>query len=151
MVKHFVSLIHNKDQMAKKKSISESDLMSMYMDYVLEHHEAPQSVYKFAKSNNFEEAKFYEFYGTFKALEDSIFKAFYENALSVLEKNEDYLNFDARNQLLSFYYTFFEILTANRSYVLLALKEHKDQLKSLTSLAELKKQFTNYIGQFPSF
>jgi len=120
--------------------------MSMYMDYVLEHHEAPQSVYKFAKSNNFEEAKFYEFYGTFKALEDSIFKAFYENALSVLEKNEDYLNFDARNQLLSFYYTFFEILTANRSYVLLALKEHKDQLKSLTSLAELKKQFTNYIG-----
>ena len=32
------------------------------------------------------------------------------------ESIDEYLNFDARNKLLSFYYTFFEILTANRSY-----------------------------------
>jgi len=132
--------------MAKKKSIDASTLISMYMDYVLEHNHPPKSVYAFAKLNNFEESKFYEFYGTFEALEQEIFRAFYENTISVLEQNEDYLNFDARNKLLSFYYTFFEILTANRSYVLYALKEHKEHLKLLKSLTVLKKHFSNYIA-----
>jgi len=132
--------------MAKKKSISSNDLLEMYMDYVLEHNQQPKSVYAFAKQCNFEESKFYEFYGTFDALEQSIFKAFYDNAVSVLEKNEDYLNFDARNKLLSFYYTFFEILTANRSYVLYALKEHKERLKVLKTLSELKKHFSHYVA-----
>jgi hypothetical protein len=132
--------------MAKKKSISGDDLLGMYMDYVLEHNQQPKSVYAFAKQYNFDESKFYEFYGTFDALEQHIFKAFYDNTISVLEKNEDYLNFDARNKLLSFYYTFFEILTANRSYVLYALKEHKEKLKVLKTLSELKKHFSHYVA-----
>jgi hypothetical protein len=132
--------------MAKKKSITAQDLISMYMDHVLEHNHPPKSVYSFAKTNNFEESKFYEFYGTFAALEDDIFKAFYENTINVLEKNEEYLSFDARNKLLSFYYTFFEILTANRSYVLYALHDHKDRLKSARALNNLKKYFSNYIA-----
>ena len=131
--------------MAKKKSITSADLISMYMDYVLEHSNQPKSVYAFAKLNNFDEGKFYEHFGSFNALETEIFKAFYDHTIAVLEKNDEYLNFDARNKLLSFYYTFFEILTANRSYVLYALDDHKDRLKSLKSLGALKKQFSNYI------
>ena len=118
----------------------------MYMDYVLEHNHQPKSVYAFAKTNNFEEPKFYEFFGSFDALERNIFKAFFDNTIAVLDKNEDYQNFDARNKLLSFYYTFFEVLTANRSYVLYALKEHKEHLKLLKTLSVLKKHFSNYIG-----
>jgi hypothetical protein len=132
--------------MAKKKSINASDLITMYMDYVLEHNQQPKTVYAFAKLNNFEESKFYEFFGSFDALEQDIFKAFYNNAVSVLEKNDDYQSFDARNKLLSFYYTFFEILTANRSYVLYALSDHKEHLKLLKSLTGLKEQFSNYIS-----
>ncbi|WP_439151776.1 TetR family transcriptional regulator C-terminal domain-containing protein [Winogradskyella sp.] len=131
--------------MAKKKSITESNIIEFYMDYVLTHNEQPKSVYAFAKHNKFEEQKFYEFFGTFDALEQSIFKVFFENAHSVLEKSEDYTHFDARNKLLSFYYTFFEILTANRSYVVHALEHNKNQLKSLKTLAKLKQQFSNYI------
>ena len=132
--------------MAKKKSIKSTDLISMYMDYVLDHSKQPKSVYAFAKYNNFDEGKFYEHFGTFDALEVEIFKAFYDHTITVLEKNEEYLSFDARNKLLSFYYTFFEVLTANRSYVLYALNEHKDRLKSLKSLRVLKGQFSNYIS-----
>lgn len=132
--------------MAKKKNITETDIISFYMDYVLEHNENPKSVYAFAKANNFEESIFYNFYGNFEAIEAHVFKAFFDNTLAVLHKSEDYLNFDARNKLLSFYFTFFENLTANRSYVVYALNQHKNQLKNLKVLTGLKKSFANYIS-----
>ncbi|MBC8770032.1 TetR/AcrR family transcriptional regulator [Arenibacter sp. BSSL-BM3] len=131
--------------MAKKKTLSENDIISSYMDFVLEHNENPKSVYAFAKANNFEESKFYQFFGSFEAIDKRVFKAFFDNTLSVLEKSEDYKSFDARNKLLSFYFTFFENLTANRSYVVHALDRHKNGLKSLTLLSELKQSFTSYI------
>lgn len=131
--------------MAKKKSIKEADIIAFYMDYVLSHGEQPKTVYAFAKENNFEEQKFYEFFGSFDALEQSVFRIFFDNAHEVLEKSEEYLNFDPRNKLLSFYFTFFEILTANRSYVIHALEENKNQLKTLKTLSKLKQRFSNYI------
>jgi hypothetical protein len=133
--------------MAKKKSISQSDFIGFYMDYVLMHDHKPKSVYAFAKDNNFDESKFYEFFGSFEVLEQSIFKVFFDNTHAALEKSEEYQSFDARNKLLSFYYTFFENLTANRSYVVHALDSHKNSMKSLKLLSHLKKSFTNYIEQ----
>lgn len=131
--------------MAKKRNITENNLIDFYMDYVLEHGREPHSVYKFAKDNNFEEALFYNHFGTFKALEQKIFTAFFHNALNLLAQNEDYQNFDARNKLLSFYYTFFEILTANRSYVMYALNKDNVPLNASKGLAKLKTEFSNYV------
>tara|TARA_R110001632_G_scaffold63318_2_gene151416 strand:- start:73603 stop:74259 length:657 start_codon:yes stop_codon:yes gene_type:complete len=131
--------------MAKKKNITENDIISWYMEYVLDHNKQPSSVYSFAKECNFEEALFYKYYGSFEAVEKGIFNAFFNNTLILLEKSEDYDSFDARNKLLSFYYTFFENLTANRSYVVYALEGNKNQLKSLQALTELKKSFSGYI------
>lgn len=131
--------------MAKKKSIKHSDIISYYMDYVLEHDAQPTSVHSFAKANNFKEAVFYTHFGNFDALEQSIFKAFFDNTQAVLEKSNDYKSFDARHKLLSFYYTFFETLTANRSYVTYALKNHSNSLKTLKLLSKLKISFTHYI------
>ncbi|WP_204345704.1 TetR family transcriptional regulator C-terminal domain-containing protein [Psychroserpens algicola] len=133
--------------MAKKKTISNTDIITFYMDYVLEHNTQPKTVYAFAKANHFEEQKFYEHFGSFEAIEKHIFYAFFHNTISILEKSEDYTNFDARNKLLSFYFTFFENLTANRSYVKHALERHKHSLKGLTLLSQLKQAFTNYIAQ----
>jgi hypothetical protein len=131
--------------MAKKKTFKESDIIEFYMDYVLTHNHNPKSVYAFAKENGFEEQKFYEFFGSFESLEKSIFKSFFDNTHRILEKSEDYLTFDAKNKLLSFYYTFFEILTANRSYVVHVLEGNHNSIKSLQTLAHLKKRFANYI------
>lgn len=132
--------------MAKKKNIKQADLMSMYMDYVLTHNQQPKSVYAFSKDNNFEEQKFYEHFNSFEALESIIFKAFFDNTHNVLQKSEDYQSFDARNKLLSFYFTFFEVLTANRSYVIYALEKEKSKLKALKTLSSLKSNFTNYVS-----
>jgi hypothetical protein len=131
--------------MAKKKSLSQSDIIAFYMDHVLTHNERPKSVYAFTKANNFEENNFYVFFGSFDKLEQSVFKLFFENTHVTLEKSEDYQSFDARSKLLSFYYTFFENLTANRSYVVHALDGHKNSMKSLKLLSNLKKSFSNYI------
>lgn len=131
--------------MAKKKHITDQDLISFYMDYVLEHNEQPKSVYAFSKLNNFDESKFYEHFGTFESLEKGVFKTLFTNTLAVLDSNEDYKKFDAKDKLLSFYFTFFENLTANRSYVVYALNKHKNSLKSLSILSELKTGFCNYI------
>lgn len=133
--------------MAKKKTISESDIISFYMDYVLEHNDHPKSVYAFAKSNNFEEALFYNHFGSFEAIEKQVFKAFFENTIRVLDKNDEYNAYDTRNKLLAFYFTFFENLTANRSYVVYALSKHKNSLKNLAVLSELKRHFSKYIDQ----
>ena len=131
--------------MAKKKSISQTDLTRFYMDYVLLHDHKPKSVYAFAKDNNFDESKFYEFFSSFEGLEQSIFKVFFDNTYNALEKSEDYQNFDPQNKLLSFYFTFFENLTANRSYIVHALKGNKNDMKSLRVLSQVKKSFNNYI------
>ena len=115
------------------------------MDYVLNHNKNPSSVYSFAKENNFEESLFYTYYGSFEAIERGVFKAFFNNTITLLNNSEDYAEFDSRNKLLSFYYTFFENLTTNRSYVVHAIAGNKNQLKSMTALTELKKSFSEYI------
>tara|TARA_R110002012_G_scaffold242788_1_gene417225 strand:- start:50679 stop:51323 length:645 start_codon:yes stop_codon:yes gene_type:complete len=129
--------------MAKKKNITQDKLISFYMDHVLMHNHAPKTVYAFAKENNFDETEFYKNFASFKALEKSIFKVFFDNTMHILEKSDEYQHFDARNKLLSFYFTFFENLTANRSYVVYALEDKG--LKSLSTLSELRHAFKKFI------
>ncbi|WP_299061997.1 TetR family transcriptional regulator C-terminal domain-containing protein [uncultured Polaribacter sp.] len=131
--------------MARKKNITKDNIISWYMEYVLENNHQPKSVFSFAKENNFEEADFYKFYGSFEAIEDAVFSEFFHHTIKVLAKSEDYENYDARNKLLSFYFTFFEILTANRSYVVYALDSSKKDLKKLKSLKHLRANYTKYV------
>ena len=72
--------------MPKKKNITKNNLLSWYMDFVLEHSHQPKSVFSFAKENNFEEAEFYKYYGSFEAIENSIFSEFFQKAM-ILETN----------------------------------------------------------------
>lgn len=131
--------------MAKKKNITKDDLIGIYMDYVLENNQEPKSVYKFCKDHNIEEASFYKSFASFAAIKEQIFAAFFEKTLTMLRKSEEYESFDARNKLLSFYYTFFELLTANRSYVVYALDSRENKLEGIKSLKGLRKHFKNYI------
>ena len=133
--------------MAKKIPLTQNKLVQFYMDYVLEHNHAPRSIYTFAKSNGFEEADFYQFFANFEVLESAIFSLFFTNTLETLESSKDYPTYDSRNQLLSFYFTFFENLTANRSYVVYALNESSNQLENLKKLKGLRSKFLNYIDQ----
>jgi len=133
--------------MAKKKLFTQKKIIELYMDYVLQHNHAPKSIYLFSKINGFEEADFYEIFGNFESLEKAVFTQFFINTKETLESSKDYLTYDSRNQLLSFYFTFFEFLTANRSYVIFALSEGKNQLENLKKLKGLRYEFLNFIDQ----
>jgi len=51
-----------------------------------------------------------------------------------------------KSKMLSFYFTFFEMLSANRSYVVMSLKEHQNQLKNLMQLSSLRTEFKHYVS-----
>lgn len=129
--------------MENKKTREE--ILSAYMNHLLEKGSRPASVYAFARDLEIDEGEFYKHFGSFEALEKAVFKAFFDQSMQLLEHNKEYNDFDAKNKVIAFYYTFFEVLKANRSYVLLALNDQKDKLKVLASLAELKKAFAEYI------
>jgi len=131
----------------KNKIITKDDIVSKYMNEVLEKGEKPKSVYLFAKHNHFTEAEFYTFFGTLESLEKEIFRLFFENSVNLLHQHEDYPQYDMKNKMLSFYFTFFEILTANRSYVLQSLKRDRNPLKNLVQLTTLREAFKNYVSE----
>ena len=131
--------------MARKKKISKQDIFSFYMDFYLENGEAPKSVYQLSKAYNFDESHFYQFFGNLSGIEKSIFKSFFEQTIDLLDKSEEYATFDSRNKLLSLYYTFFEILTANRSFVLNVLERDKTSPRFLKTVSYFKPEFLEYI------
>ncbi|MFV8336075.1 TetR family transcriptional regulator C-terminal domain-containing protein [Flavobacterium sp. RSP29] len=133
--------------MATKKSIiTKEKIVSMYMIYTLENNDKPKSVYNFTKLNNFSETEFYNYFGTMESLEKEIFKMFLEKTVELLQKDENYETYNMKSKMLSFYFTFFELLSANRSYVTLSLKEPHNKLQNLMQLSSLKNSFKNYIA-----
>lgn len=131
----------------KKTTLSKDKIVSMYMDYVLEHYEKPKSVFQFSKLNNITEKEFYNFFGTIESIEKEIFTIFFEKTITLLQKDKDYESYDMRSKLLSFNFTFFELLTANRSYVLLTLKESQNQLKNLMQLSSLRTSYKEFVSE----
>lgn len=128
----------SKKSTTKTKKTTRDAIVSAYMDYVLMTETYPKSVYKFCKEHKFEEQEFYEHFASFKNLETSIWSDFYSLTITLLHKSEDYQQYANREKLLTFYYTFFEMLTANRSYVLMVLSKYEMPLKNLEQLKQLR-------------
>lgn len=131
--------------MAKQTKISKDKIISAYAKMILEEGKKPNSIYHFCQLLKIEETQFYEFFPNFEQLEESVFENFFESTLVLLNKSEDYNSYDAKTKVLSFYFTFFEQLTANRSLVLNLLTEEKNKLDNLKKLSGLRKHFKNYI------
>jgi len=131
----------------KKIKTDKESIISMYMEYTLEHSKKPQSVYLFAKVNSITEADFYKEFGTLESIDKEIFALFFSKTIDLIEKDPAFAEYETKNKLLSFYFTFFEMLTINRSYVSMTLKEHKNMLKNLSQLAILRKEFKKFITE----
>lgn len=127
--------------MAATKS---SDILSIYMDNVLENEKFPLSVYKFCKENKIEEQDFYKQYASLDTLKHQVWKVFFENTMQVLHKNSDYPSMTRKDRLLTFYFTFFEVLLLNRSYVLFALKGTESPMKAIAQLKHLRVNFKEF-------
>jgi hypothetical protein len=129
----------------KIKEISAASITEMYIHYCLEHNENPKSVYLFCKRNGTVEKEFYTYFSSIEAIEKSVFISFHKLTLELMSKSTDYDVLSFREKLLTYYYTFFEILTANRSYVVFALKGDKSRLNGLMKLKEFRSYFKSFI------
>lgn len=129
---------------AKIKEDPASIITQAYIQYILTHGKQPTSVFSFTQDIKLNEAEFYNHFGSFEGIDKHIFNSFYTNTMEVLTKSKDFQSFDARNKLLSFYYTFFEVLKANRSYAVFALKSYKT-VQAITILADLRRNFRTFL------
>lgn len=127
-----------------KTSITEEKIITWYMDSVLENGKVPESVYKFCKTNKIGEDTFYGFFGSFESIQQRIWHKFFDNTTALLNKNKDYATMSNEDKMLTFFFTFFENLTLNRSYVLFALKEHQNAFEGLAQLKGLRKSFKEF-------
>ena len=69
----------------------------------------------------------------------------FNKTIEALNNNQDYLGYDAKTKLISFYFTFFENLTTNRSIVFQILNDSKWPTNSIKKLEGLKDCFKSYI------
>lgn len=133
--------------MAKKKKVSKLDILTLYMDFVVEQECKPLDVDDFCENVNIETTTFYKYFKSLKKVEKTVFKELFNNSLEVLNESEEFISFDKKNKLLSLYYTFFENLNLNRAYVLIALKGCKNKIKSFSTFSDLKKSFIQFVDQ----
>lgn len=126
------------------KKADADKLIELFMNDVLENERFPKSVFKFAKEHRISEADFYQHFGSFEGLRKTIWEKFFDNSVNVMEKSKEYASFSNREKLLTFFYTLFEVLTANRSYVLFVLNEEHGTLKNLEQLKGLRKKIKSF-------
>lgn len=131
----------------QEEVLTQDHLIELYMDYVLENGEEPGTVYKFCKQHEITEAEFYNFFGSFEGLKMGIWKRFFEHTLRVMGNSREYSSFNNREKMLTLYYTFFEMLTANRSYVLFTLRKEEPMLKNARQLKGLRREVKNYTAE----
>lgn len=127
-----------------KNTINQHQILSFYVEDVLEQDSEPKSIYKFAKNHGFSENDFYNYFSSFEDIEKHFFVFLFEDSINLLKNSEQYSTYDARTQLLSFYFTYFEMLTANRSFVLLQLPHNSLELEKIKKLSNLKSLFIEF-------
>ena len=128
----------------KTKKVTKEAILTMYMGYVLENEKVPKSVYKFCKVNSIEESDFYLCFGSIDAIKKGIWASFFDNTVHVMLKNKEYQDLTNRDKMLTFFYTFFEVLTLNRSYVLFAMQNTGGPLKSMEQIKGLRKNIKEF-------
>lgn len=116
-------------------------IITAFMKHVAKKNKVPKSIYSFCLKNDFEEDDFYNHFTSYVNLQKEIYLDLFNHTMQTLLKEEEYDKFTAENKLLSFYFTFFENLKANRSYVVIDLKSQQD----ISKLELLKEAFDSYI------
>ena len=136
-----------KELPAAAQEITSERITELFMHYCLENNKKPESVYLFCKQNGMVEKDFYKHFSSIDAIEKSVFVSFHKLAVQLMDQSEDIALLGFRDKLLTYYYTYFEILTANRSYVILTLKEGRNRLNNLLKLKDFRTSFKAFVSQ----
>ena len=129
----------------KNTELTQEKILDLYSKYILRNNRKPLNVFTFCDDHEIAEADFYSFYANFDQLEADYLRFFMGQTISLITAEETYQQDHAKNKLLSFYYTFFEQLTLNRSLIIYLIGQDKNNLDNLKKLWSLKKEFQLFI------
>lgn len=123
---------------------SGTQIQNAYIDYVLTNNEPPKSVYNFAKKLKMTEADFYNFYASFTAIEKSIWADLTITAIAQIKVQEVWPQYSSREKMLSFFYSYIELLKSRRSFVIYSLKQHGRKISTPDVLTDARPIFENF-------
>lgn len=118
-----------------------------YIDYVLTHDERPKSVYSFTKKLKLTEADFYVFYASFDSIEKNIWFELTSETIAKIQQQELWNQYSAREKMLSFFYSYVELLKTQRSFVIYSLSRYRNRLSTPEVLSGVKPIFENFAEQ----
>jgi hypothetical protein len=118
-----------------------------YIDFVLTEGGQPKSVYVFAKKNKMTEAEFYQFFGSFEAIEESIWTGYALNTLIEIKGQEVWAEYSSREKALSYFYAFFELLKTSRSFAVYSVKKQPKGFTTPRVFEKLKEIFEGFAGE----
>jgi AcrR family transcriptional regulator len=114
-----------------------------YIEFELLNGRSPNSVFELAKKLKITETAFYEDFGSLDALRAGIVTHFMEKTLKTLDEDPNYDAFTAREKLLALFFTLFEKLTEQRSYML----ARYSQLRSIPENSREWKGFIRLLNE----
>jgi AcrR family transcriptional regulator len=126
-----------------KPIITSEQISDAYIDYVLTHNESPKSVYDFAKKLDITEAEFYNYFASFIAIEKSVWASLTLEAADKIKEQEIWPQYSSREKILSFFYSYIELLKTKRSFIIYSLKKHAKKLSAPEVLSAVKPIFEN--------
>jgi hypothetical protein len=133
--------------MTQKEHKDKLKILTAFMHNTLEQDHYPRSVYKFCKDSAMEEKIFYKYFGSLNSVKSMVWESFYDNVMSLLEKDKNFEQAHPKDKLLSFYFTFFEVLLLNRSYVLFALSGDEKMMTKMGQLTSLRNSFKGFASE----
>jgi hypothetical protein len=107
-----------------------------YTEYVLENGKQPPSVFQFVKKLKIAENEFYDHYASFDAIEADVWLALFNDTKTTVEADPTYQTYSVREKLLAFYYTWIELLKAQRSFVVYSYGNIRAEMGEGTSPRE---------------
>ena len=135
-----------KKSKSTSKTTSATKIKATYREYLLTEGKQPASVFKSCKDYGYKETEFYQFFGSFEAIEKSIWQEFIDDTRTRMEADSNYQAFTTREKILTFYFMLAESLKADRSFVLFQLKSWKNPSVVPSFLKGFKTSFEEWLN-----
>lgn len=103
--------------------LNNDNIQQAYIEYVLDHNEAPKTLYQFAKAIGYKEQALFPYFTSLPAIEATVWTSFFVTTKETIELDEIYQEYSVREKMLAFCYTLVELLKEHRSYLILSLRE----------------------------
>ncbi|GEM_PF-79437 len=124
--------------------VTAEQIRTAYIDYVLTHGEKPKSIYSFVKSLDIQEAEFYNHYASFESIEKNTWAELVAETIDAVQQQEVWTEYSSRDKMLSFFYSFTELLKSQRSFIVYSLKQNGTDHYTHAPLASARELFEQF-------